>query len=79
MLIFAFTDHGAPRLHSLHNYPVITLGSAGGRLKTGMHVPQAGQPITRVSLTAMQAMGVPIASFGTGSNQANSAIAEVAV
>lgn len=77
MLIFAYTDHGAPRLHSLHNYPTITLGSAGGRLKTGMHVPHAGQPITRVSLTAMQAMGVPIASFGTGSNQANSAIAEV--
>jgi len=26
----------------------------------------------------MQAMGVPIASFGTGSNRANSVIAEVA-
>ena len=79
MLIFAYTDHGAPRLHSLHNYPSITIGSAGGRLKTGMHVPHAGQPITRVSLTAMQAMGVPIASFGTGSNQANSVIAEITV
>jgi len=41
-------------------------------------VPHAGQPITRVSLTALQAMGVPIASFGTGSNRADSVIAEVA-
>jgi hypothetical protein len=79
MLIFAYTDHGAPRLHSLHNYPVITLGSAGGRLRTGMHVPHAGQPITRVSLTAMQAMGVPISSFGTGSNLASSVVSEVTV
>lgn len=77
MLVFAYTDHGAPRLHSLHNYPAMTIGSAGGRLKTGMHVAHAGQPITRVSLTAMQAMGVPISSFGTGSNQATSTIAEV--
>lgn len=77
MLVFGHTDHGAPRLHSLHNYPTIMLGSANGRLKTGMHVAHAGQPITRVSLTAMQAMGVPISSFGTGSNQATSSIAEV--
>jgi hypothetical protein len=79
MVVFAFTDHGAPRLHSLHNYMTITLGGADGRLKTGLHVSNAGQAVTRVGLTAMQVMGVPIATFGTGSNQATSPIAEVKV
>jgi len=79
MLVFCFTDHGAPRLHSLHNYPTITLGSADGRLKTGLHVPHAGQTISRIGLTAMQVMGVPVAAWGTGSNRATSPIAEVKV
>jgi hypothetical protein len=77
MVVFCFTDHGAPRLHSLHNYPTITIGGADGRLKTGLHVPCGGQTISRIGLTTMQVMGVSVASWGTGSNTATSAIAEV--
>jgi hypothetical protein len=77
MVLFAFTDHGAPRLHSLRNYPVITLGSGNGRLKTGMHIPKPGDAVTRVGLTIQQAMGVPISAWGTGSNRVTSPISEV--
>jgi hypothetical protein len=77
MVIFAYTDHGAPRLHSLRNYPIITLGSGNGRMKTGMHVPKPGDAATRVTLTVQQAMGVPISSWGTGSNRVTSPISEV--
>ncbi len=68
-LIFAFTDHGEARVHGLLNYPFILAGRAGGRMKTGFHVAALGDSITRVGFTAQQVMGVPTASWGTGSNQ----------
>jgi Protein of unknown function (DUF1552) len=74
MLLLGHTCHGAPRLHSLQNYPFLTFGSANQRIKTGMHVPTPGDVATRVSFTVQQAMGVPTASFGTGSNHVNSPI-----
>lgn len=77
MLLMAHTCHGAPRLHSLQNYPFITVGGASGRVKTGMHVPMPGDMATRVSFTVQQAMGVPTASFGTGSNQVNRPVSGV--
>ncbi len=79
MLVYCFTDHGAPRLHSVRNYPVITLGGAGGKMKTGLHIPKPGDAVTRVGLTAQQIMGVPVSSWGTKSNQVSSPIYEVMV
>src|SRR6185369_14289454 len=63
MVLFAFTDHGAPRLHSLRNYPFVVLGTGNGRMKTGMHIPKPGDAASRVSFTVMQAMGVPLAAW----------------
>lgn len=77
MVVFAFTDHGAPRLHSVRNYPIITLGSGGGRIKTGMHIPRPGDQVTRVGLTMQQAMGVQVSAWGVGSNRVTSPISEV--
>ena len=79
MVVFAFTDHGAPRLHSIRNYPIITLGSGGGRIKTGMHISRPGDPVTRVGLTIQQAMGVQVSAWGVGSNRVTSPISEVLV
>jgi hypothetical protein len=77
MVVFAFTDHGAPRLHSVRNYPVITVGTGNGRMKTGLHIPRPGDAVTRVGFTVQQAMGVPVSSWGTGSNRVNSPISDV--
>jgi hypothetical protein len=74
MLIFAYTDHGSPRYHSLTNDPMITIGSAAGRMKTGMHIRRVGEPATRVSYTVMQAMGVSLSAWGTHSNAVNSPV-----
>ena len=79
MILFAYTDHGAPRLHSLRNYPFVTFGSANGRMKTGMHISRPGDAATRVCLTVQQAMGVPVSAFGVGSNRVTSPISEVLV
>jgi hypothetical protein len=76
-VLFAYTDHGAARLHSVHNYPFITIGSGNGRVKTGLHVPKPGDAASRVTFTLMQAMGVPVSSFGSGSNHVAAPISEV--
>lgn len=79
MVLFAYTDHGAPRLHSVRNYPVLTFGSGNGRMKTGIHVAARGDAVTRVGLTVQQAMGVTAGSWGTGSNRVTTSFSEVLV
>jgi hypothetical protein len=77
MVVFCLTDHGAPRLHSLKNLPSMTLGSADGRMKTGLHVSLAGGTVAKVGLTLQQLMGVSASSWGTGSNHVTAPITEV--
>jgi hypothetical protein len=78
MLVLAYTDSGYAKNHTTDNIPMLTVGSAGGRLKTGIHVAAAkGDPVTRVSLTVQQAVGVPVSSFGTESNKTSKTITEV--
>jgi hypothetical protein len=79
MLIFAATETNYARVHSVDGVPVFTAGNAGGRIKTGLHVVGNGDPITRVGLTAMQVMGVPIGTWGTRSLQTSKTITEILV
>ncbi|MBT5240302.1 MAG: DUF1552 domain-containing protein [Rhodospirillaceae bacterium] len=78
-LIFANSDTGNSRVHSVDNIPVMMIGNAGGRLKTGMHIAGNGDPITRIGLTALQVMGVPIERWGTGSLETTKTISQVLV
>ena len=78
-VVFAFTDHGEARIHSMKRYPIFTAGSGGGRLKTGLHVNLEGDAATRVGFTLMHALGIPKDSWGTESNQTNKPISEVLV
>jgi hypothetical protein len=76
-LIFAVTDTGYAKVHSYENIPIITAGSAGGRLKTGIHVAGRGDPISRVGLTIQQALQIPLSSWGTESMETTNTISEV--
>ena len=78
-LIFAFTDHGEPRVHSMQRYPVLTAGSGGGRMKTGYHIAAEGDAATRVGFTLQRALGVPAGSWGTESNKVTKPFAELLV
>jgi uncharacterized protein DUF1552 len=78
MLVLAYTDSGYAKNHTTDNIPLLTAGSAGGRMKTGIHfAAPKGDPVTRVSLTVQQALGLPVDSFGTESNQTSKTITEV--
>lgn len=76
-VVYAFTDHGEARLHSMKRYPIFVAGSGGGRLKTGLHVAAEGDAATRVGLTLQQVFGVATGSWGTESNRATKPISEI--
>ena len=78
-LIFANSDTGDSRVHSVDNIPIIMAGRAGGRIKTGMHIAGNGDPISRIGLTALQVMGIPRGQWGTGSMETNKIISEILV
>jgi hypothetical protein len=71
------TDHGYARTHTMDDLPILTIGSAAGRLKTGMHIVASGDPSARVGLTVQQAMGVSINSWGRLSNKTSKPLTEL--
>ena len=78
-LIFASSETNYARIHTIDGVPVYLIGGAGGRVKTGMYVAGGGDPITRVGLTAMKVMGVPISKWGSKSLETSKPISEVVV
>ncbi|MFO1426253.1 MAG: DUF1552 domain-containing protein [Steroidobacteraceae bacterium] len=76
-LIFAHAETSYAKLHAVDNIPVLMIGKAGGRVKTGHHIQGHGDPISRVGLTAMQVMGLPINEWGTGSLRTSKTITEI--
>lgn len=76
-LVFAFSDTGYAKIHSLENIPMLLAGGAGGRHKAGQHIHAPGESVTRVSLTAMQLAGAPAGEFGTGSMRTARAVSDV--
>lgn len=71
------TDHGFAKLHSLANIPVMIAGSAGGRLKSGLHIKAANETVARVGLTLQRAYGMPVASWGADANATTQVIPEI--
>ncbi len=78
-LIVAHSEVSNAKLHQVDNIPVMTIGTAGKRIKTGKHISGNGDPVTRIGLTAMQLMGVPIETWGTGSLQTSKIVSEILV
>jgi hypothetical protein len=76
-LVFCSSETNYAKVHSLDGIPIYFAGKAGGRIKTGLHVVGGGDPITRVGLTAMKIMGVPILSWGTKSLKTNKIVSDV--
>jgi hypothetical protein len=78
-LIFANSDTNFAKLHALDGIPVMTIGKAGGRLKTGYHITGNGDPISRIGLTCQQALGMQVGKWGTLSMQTSKTITEILV
>jgi hypothetical protein len=77
MLVWVTTDTGFAKIHALDNIPTLTAGNAGGKVKSGLHIQSAGDPITRVGLTVQQAMGAPINRWGTDGMATSKSVTEI--
>jgi hypothetical protein len=78
-LIFAHSDTSYAKFHALDSIPVMMVGKAGGRLKTGNYIHGNGAPVTSIGLTAQQVMGLPVSTWGQRSLQTSRAVTEIMV
>ena len=78
-LVFAHSETEFAKFHTIDNIPMMTAGSGGGRIKTGIHVAGGGTPVSRVGLTLQQAMGVAVDRWGTDSMETNKPVRELFV
>ncbi|HWK50910.1 MAG TPA: DUF1552 domain-containing protein [Steroidobacter sp.] len=79
VLIYANTDHGDARIHSLDKLVAFTAGRGGGRVKTGMHVNAEATGVSRVGYTMLRTMGVEVPTWGSKSNMTSSPLSEILV
>jgi hypothetical protein len=78
-LVFAHSETDFAKFHTIDSIPMMTAGSASGRIKTGLHVKGMGTPVSRLGLTLQQVMGVSVDKWGTGSLQTNKPITEILI
>jgi len=76
-LVMAHSDSSFAKSHDVNLIPFMTAGSAGGRIRSGIHVAAPGDPTTRVGLTMQQVMGLPVSEFGTRSMLTSQPISEI--
>ena len=79
VLVFANTDQSFAKVHSIKGIPMFTAGTAGGRIKTGLHIDGGGTPGTRLGLTSIKLMGVDVESWGDQSNHTSKVISEILI
>lgn len=77
--IYATTDQSFAKLHAIDGIPMFSAGTAGGRVKTGLHIDGGGSPGCRLGLTAQRLMGLEIDSWGDKSNNTSKVIGEILV
>lgn len=69
-VILATSDVSFGRNHSLDDYPIVLAGSAGGRLRTGIHYRSpSGENTSLVLLSILRAMGLTLDAFGQGAGR----------
>jgi hypothetical protein len=78
-LVMAYSDSSYARIHAIDGIAMLLAGSAGGKVKPGIHVAGAGSPVSRLGLTVQQALGMPVDSWGQGSLQTSKPISEILV
>ena len=79
VFIYATSDHGYARTHSLDGMAILTAGGAGGKVKNGLHVDLKGEAGTRVAYTALRVMGIDVPYWGEKSNNTSKPVGEILV
>ncbi len=76
--IMAYSEVGEGWSHSLDDIPILTIGRAGGALRTGLyHRSTSRESVTKANLTMMRAVGMQAPSFGEGPHRVSDPLAEI--
>ena len=75
--IYATTDQSFAKTHAIDGIPMFCAGTAGGRVRTGLHIDGGGSPGCRLGYTAMRLMGLDVPSWGDKSNNTSDEISEI--
>ena len=78
-IILAHSDTNYAKIHTIDGIPAMTIGSGGGRLRTGQNLAGNGDPVTRIGLTLQRALGVAVERWGSGSLETAKPIGEILV
>lgn len=65
-IVYFASEMGEGSSHSTKDLPLIVCGGGGGRIQKGRLLDRPGQGNGNVLLSLMQAMDVPVSSFGNG-------------
>lgn len=76
-LLFAHSDCSIAKAHAVEGIPMMVIGGAGGRVRTGYHVAGRAEAASRIGLSLQQAMGVQVEKWGTGSMDTNRTVTEL--
>ncbi|MEO5587143.1 MAG: DUF1552 domain-containing protein [Novosphingobium sp.] len=76
-LLFAHSDCSIAKSHAVEGIPMMVIGGAGGKVRTGFHKAGRADAATRVGLSLQQAMGVQVEKWGTGAMDTNRTITEL--
>jgi hypothetical protein len=76
-LLFAHSDCSIAKSHAVEGIPMMIVGKAQGRIRTGFHKAGLADPASRVGLSIQQAMGLQVEKWGVKSMQTTRTITEL--
>lgn len=78
MVVLGVSETGLAKTHSMEEMPIVLAGSAGGRLKVGMHYrSEGGENTSKVLLSVCRAVGADMASFGAEGGQVKDSLSAI--
>ena len=76
-LLFAHSDCSIAKSHAVEGIPMMVIGGAQGRIRTGFHKAGRADPGSRIGLSIQQAMGLQVERWGTKSMDTNRTVTEL--
>lgn len=76
-LLFAHSDCSEAKSHAVEGIPMLVIGGAGGRVRTGYHKAGRADAASRIGLSLQQAMGVQVENWGTASMNTSRTVTEL--
>jgi hypothetical protein len=77
-VVLGTSDVSAGRTHSIQEFPLLLGGTAGGRIRNGIHHrSEVADSVSHVPLTLLRALGIAAASYGEDTAFVDSGLSEV--